>query len=155
MDISEVARRTGISASSLRFYEKKGLISATSSAGERRHFAPDVVNQLALIALGQAGQLSLEEIRTMLSPTGAPQVDRNVLVAKADEIDATIKRLQAMSEGLRHAAQCPAASHAQCPNFQRLLKVAAAAKLKQSRSTAINASPGSLVARQAMRSKAK
>jgi len=136
MDISEVARCTGVPASTLRFYEKKGLIQATSPAGERRRFSPDVLDQLALIALGQAGGLSLDEIHAMLSPAGAPRVDRTVLLAKADEIDATIKRLRAMSEGLRHAAECPAPSHAQCPTFQRLLKVAAAARLKRSRATA-------------------
>ena len=136
MDISEVARRTGMAASTLRFYEKQGLISATSPAGQRRRFAPDVLDQLALIALGQAGGLSLEEIRAMLSPSGAVQVDRQVLLAKADDIDATIKRLRAMSQGLRHAAQCPAPTHAQCPNFQRLLKAAAKGRLKQNATAA-------------------
>ena len=130
MDISEVAKRTGVPASTLRFYEKKGLISANRAAGGRRHFAPDVLDQLALIALGQAGGLSLDEIHAMLSPDGAVQVDRKVLSAKADEIDATIKRLRTMSQGLRHAAACPADNHAQCPTFQRLLKVAAAGRLK-------------------------
>lgn len=134
MDISEVARQTGVAASTLRYYEKKGLISATRSEGKRRHFTPDVIDQLGLIALGQAGGLSLDEIGAMLSPSGIPRVDRNVLIAKANEIDATIKRLRAMSEGLRHAAACPAPSHAQCPTFQRLIKVAAAARLKAGRS---------------------
>ncbi|WP_235200618.1 helix-turn-helix domain-containing protein [Pseudomonas monteilii] len=146
MDISEVARQTGLAASTLRFYEKKGLISATRSAGERRHFAPDVLDQLGLIALGQAGGLSLDEIGAMLSPSGIPKVDRNVLFAKADEIDATIKRLRAMSEGLRHAAECPASSHAQCPKFQRLVKVAAAARLKMGR--AANTGAGQSKAKQ-------
>ncbi|NWA68693.1 helix-turn-helix domain-containing protein [Pseudomonas reactans] len=134
MDISEVARRTGLPSSTVRFYEKTGLIAATSAPGERRHFKPDVLDQLALIALGQAGGLSLDEIRTMLPVEGALQVDRQVLLDKADSIDATIKRLKAMSLGLRHAAECPATDHGQCPNFQRLLKVAAG-KLKRSRTT--------------------
>lgn len=146
MDISEVARQTGVAASTLRFYEKKGLISATRSAGERRHFAPDVLDQLGLIALGQAGGLSLGEIGAMLSPSGTPKVDRNALISKADEIDATIKRLRAMSEGLRHAAECPASSHAQCPTFQRLVKVAAAARLKMGR--AANTGAGQSKAKQ-------
>ncbi|CAB3933305.1 helix-turn-helix domain-containing protein [Achromobacter insolitus] len=132
MDISEVARRTGLPASTLRFYESKGLIKAVSAAGERRRFAPGVLDQLALIALGQAGGLSLDEIQAMLSPEGALRVDRKLLLAKADSIDATVKRLRAMSQGLRHAAECPAANHAQCPTFQRLLK-AAAGRVKQSR----------------------
>ncbi|WP_425274716.1 hypothetical protein [Pseudomonas allii] len=61
----------------------------------------------------------------MLPFEGALQVDRQLLLDKADSIDATIKRLKAMSQGLRHAADCPAPDHGQCPNFQRLLKVAA------------------------------
>lgn len=138
MDISEVARRTGLPSSTVRFYEKTGLIKALSSAGERRQFAANVLDQLALIALGQAGGLSLDEIRAMLPVDGSPQVDRSLLLAKADEIDATIKRLRAMSEGLRHAAGCPAADHAQCPKFQRLLKVAAG-RVKQGKAKATRA----------------
>ena len=135
MDISEVARRTGLPSSTVRFYEKTGLIKALSSAGERRQFAANVLDQLALIALGQAGGLSLDEIRAMLPVDGSPQVDRSLLLAKADEIDATIKRLRAMSEGLRHSAECPAADHAQCPKFQQLLKVAAG-RVKQGKAKA-------------------
>jgi hypothetical protein len=40
-----------------------------------------------------------------------------------------VRRLKAMSNGLRHAAVCPAPSHAECPTFQRLLKAAAAGAL--------------------------
>lgn len=133
MDISEVVKRTGIPASTLRFYENKGLIKSVSPTGKRRYFSSDILDQLAVIALGQAGGLSLDEIGTMLSPGGSPQVDRNVLLDKADEIDDTIKRLRAMSEGLRHVAQCTAPSHEQCPTFRRLLKLATAKKLKQNR----------------------
>ncbi|WP_425274715.1 MerR family DNA-binding transcriptional regulator [Pseudomonas allii] len=45
MDISEVARRTGLPSSTVRFYEKVGLITATSAPGERRHFRPAVLDQ--------------------------------------------------------------------------------------------------------------
>jgi hypothetical protein len=69
----------------------------------------------------------------MLSPHGEPNIDRRLLAAKADEIDATLRRLRAMSRGLRHAAACRAPSHAQCPTFQRLLKAAAAGALDHRR----------------------
>jgi DNA-binding transcriptional MerR regulator len=133
MDIAEVARRTGVPASTLRYYEKKGLIASVSEPGSRRRFTPKVIDQLALIALGQAGGLSLDEILAMLSPGGQPSIDRGALTAKADEIDATILQLRAMSRGLRHAARCPAASHAECPTFRRLLKAAAAGALTRQR----------------------
>ncbi len=126
MDIAEVARRSGLPASTLRFYEEKGLVSSLSRQGERRRFAPQILDQLALISLGQSAGFTLDEIRMMLTSNGEPNIDRQALVAKADEIDATIKRLRAMSRGLRHAAACPAPSHAECPTFQRLLNAAAA-----------------------------
>lgn len=131
MDISEVSKRTGIPASALRFYEQKGLIASVREKGERRHFANGVLDRLALIALGQAAGLSLDEIRTMLTPEGGPNVDRQLLLAKADEIDAQIKRLRAMSNGLRHAAACPAPSHAECPSFQKLLMAAGSGALEK------------------------
>lgn len=136
MDIADVARRAGVPASTLRFYEKRGLIASVGPPGVRRRFAPGVLNQLALIALGQAAGLTLDEIGAMLSPQGGPKIDRQVLAAKADEIDTTVKQLRAVSRGLRHAAACPAPSHAQCPTFQRLLQAAATGALDGRRRSA-------------------
>lgn len=129
MDIAEVARRSGVPASALRYYEEKGLIASTGRAGLRRTFPEGVLDQLSLIALGQAAGFSLEEIKGMFSADGRANIDRAALVVKADEIDATIKRLQALSNGLRHAAVCPAANHSECPTFKRLLRAAGAGKL--------------------------
>ncbi len=133
MDIAEVARRTGVAASTLRYYEKKGLIAAVGRQGLRRRFAPGVLDQLALIALGQAAGLSLDEIGSMLAPNGGPAIDRQLLAAKADEIEQNIRQLRAVSRGLRHAAACPAPSHAECPTFQRLLKAAGSGALGKRR----------------------
>ena len=133
MDIAEVAKRSGVPASALRFYEKRGLIASMGPQGVRRQFAPGVLDQLALIALGQAAGLSLDEIHAMLSPEGGLKIDRQVLAAKAEEIDVTVRQLRAVSRSLRHAAVCPAPSHAQCPTFQRLLKAAAAGALDNQR----------------------
>ena len=131
MDIAQVAKRSGVPASTLRYYEEKGLIASIGRQGLRRLFAPEVLDQLALIALGQAAGFSLEEIGSMFSPDGQPTINKRMLAAKADEIDAMIKRLKAMSNGLKHAAVCPAPSHAQCPTFQRLLRAAAEGSLER------------------------
>lgn len=130
IDISDVARKSGVAASALRYYERKGLIRSLASASSRRQFAPDVFDQLALIALGQAAGFSLDEIRAMFTPAGEPHIDRALLSAKADELERMVRRLKAMIDGLRHAAACPATSHAACPSFQRLLKAAAAGALE-------------------------
>ncbi|MDI1239058.1 MAG: helix-turn-helix domain-containing protein [Polaromonas sp.] len=129
MDIAEVARKSGFPASTLRYYEEKGLISSVGRQGLRRTFAPGVLDQLALVALGQAAGFSLDDIGAMFSSDGQASIDRASLSAKADELDQTIKRLKAMRNGLRHAAVCPAPSHAECPTFQRLLRSATAGEL--------------------------
>lgn len=130
MDISDVAKQSGVAASALRYYERKGLIRSLASGGARRKFAPAVLDQLALIALGQAAGFSLDEIRVMLTPDGEPNIDRAMLAAKADELEAMVVRMRAMIRGLRHAVDCPATSHAACPSFQKLLKAAASGALE-------------------------
>ena len=93
--------------------------------GLRRVFGPGVLERLALIALGRSAGLSLNEVARMFAPDGRPRIDRQLLASKAKELDATIRRLSAMRNALRHAAECPAASHMECPTFRRLLKIAA------------------------------
>lgn len=120
-----MAKRSGVPASTLRFYEEKGLIASTGRRGLRRVFSSGVLERLALIAMGSAAGFSLDEIALMFAPDGRPQIGRQVLFAKAEELDATIRKLSAVRDALRHAAACPAPSHMECPKFQRILRAAA------------------------------
>jgi DNA-binding transcriptional MerR regulator len=133
LDIAEVAQRSGVPASTLRFYEDKGLIASIGRRGMRRTFDPGVFGHLSLIALGRMAGFSLDEIKHMFGPDGRPGIDRKQLSAKADQLDRTIKHLVALRDGLRHAATCPAPSHMECPKFQRLLRIAAARGTKRLR----------------------
>jgi DNA-binding transcriptional MerR regulator len=130
LDITEVARRSGLPASALRFYEEKGLIASTGRRGMRRLFDPGVLEQLALIALWRSAGFTLGEIAEMFAPDGRPAIDRERLAGKADELDRTIQRLTAMRDGLRHAAACPAPSHMECPTFRRIMGLAASGRLE-------------------------
>jgi DNA-binding transcriptional MerR regulator len=125
LDIVEVAQRSGVTAATLRFYEEKGLIASTGRRGLRRLFDPNVLERLALIALGRAAGFTLDEIARMFAPDGRPRIDRQMLAAKAKELDRTIRKLSAMRDGLQHAAACRAPSHMECPTFRRLLGAAA------------------------------
>ena len=125
MDITEVAKRSGVPASTLRFYEEKGLITSVGRRGLRRLFGANVLEQLALIALGRSAGFSLDEIARMLGSNGRPKIDRRLLADKAEELDSAIRKLIAMRDGLRHAAVCSAPSHMDCPTFRRLLGLAA------------------------------
>lgn len=130
MNISEVAQRSGLSTSAIRFYEEKGLIQSIGRQGQRRVFDRHILDQLAVIALGRAAGFSLQEIATMLPPKEKPQIKREMLTAKADELEQRIRRLKAVRDGLRHAAVCPEASHMDFPTFQRLMRAASAGEIK-------------------------
>lgn len=125
LDIGEVAQQSGVPASTLRFYEEKGLITPVGRRSLRRQYAPTVLERLALIALGRAAGFSLEEIAHMFAPDGRLRIDRRMLAARAEEVDRTIRQLSAMRDGLRHAAVCPAPSHMECPTFRRIVRAAA------------------------------
>jgi len=129
MDISEVVKASGLPASTLRYYEEKGLIQSSGRNGIRRTFHASVLERLALISLGQVAGLSLDEIGAMFTPAG-PKIDREVLKNRADELDQKITELTAMRDGLRHAAACSAPSHFECPKFLRLVRHAANGRLK-------------------------
>lgn len=122
LDISQVSKLANIPASTLRFYEESGLIRSVGRRGLHRLFEASVVERLALIGLGRAAGFSLQEIAALLKD--GPHVDRGALIAKANEIDGTIKKLSRMRDGLRHAAACRAPSHMECPTFRRLLRAA-------------------------------
>lgn len=125
LDITAVAKQSGVAASALRYYEEKGLIASVGRQGLKRLFDAAVLERLALIALGQAAGFSLEEIAGMFTPDGRAKIDRKALASKAEELDLTIQRLRSMRDGLRHAAACPAPSHLECPSFRRLMQAAA------------------------------
>ncbi|MGS0890944.1 helix-turn-helix domain-containing protein [Burkholderia stagnalis] len=125
LDIGDVARHTGLPASTLRYYEEKGLIVANGRRGLRRQYDESVLERLALIALGREAGFSLDEILAMFGADGRPAIDRAKLDGKADELDRTIRRLGSVRDALRHAAVCPAPSHLECPSFRKLLRIAA------------------------------
>jgi DNA-binding transcriptional MerR regulator len=127
-DISDVARRSGVPASTLRYYEEKGLIAPNGRRGLKRTFDPAIFERLGLIALGRASGFSLDEIGAMMSPDG-PRIDRARLIEKADELDLRIAQLKVMRDGLRHAADCEAPSHMECPSFRRILRAATSGML--------------------------
>jgi DNA-binding transcriptional MerR regulator len=130
MDIAEVSKASGLPASTLRFYEEKGIIQSNGRNGLRRLFSANVIERLALVSLGRKVGFSLDEIGAMFTPAG-PDINRDLLLTKADELDRKIKELTAMRNGLRHAAACKAESHFECPKFLRLLRIAGKNRTRQ------------------------
>ncbi len=121
LDIGEVAARSGVKPSALRYYEEVGLITSVSRHGLRRQFPPEVLLQLKLISMGKTAGFSLAEIVGMFGRNGMPDLPRDVLHKRADEIDRQIRELVALRDTLRHVADCRAPTHMDCPTFRRLV----------------------------------
>lgn len=121
IDIADVCERSGLPPSTVRYYEEIGLIESLARHGLRRQFGPEITLQLALISLGRSAGFSLSEIGAMFARDGVPKLPRDVLHAKADDLDVQIKEMTTLRNALRHVADCPAPSHMECPKFRKLL----------------------------------
>ncbi|WP_114949073.1 helix-turn-helix domain-containing protein [Microvirga calopogonii] len=134
MDIGEVAERSGVPPSTLRYYEEVGLIRSISRHGLRRQFDADVLLKLSLIELGKTAGFSLTEIARMFGKDGRPDIPREQLHAKADDLQRQMVDLRVLRDALRHVAECPAPSHLECPTFRKLLKATTRRRITRPRS---------------------
>tara|TARA_Y100001956_G_scaffold82919_1_gene106819 strand:+ start:4075 stop:4482 length:408 start_codon:yes stop_codon:yes gene_type:complete len=129
LDIAEVAHRSGLKPSTLRYYEKRGLIASDGRRGLRREYDDSVLTRLALIALGRRSGYSLDEIGVLFRPQGGKyELNREKLRDQADNLRSQAQELQATADLLDHVAACTAPSHLECPRFQTLLEDALKAK---------------------------
>ena len=111
ISIGEVAERSGLAASAVRFYEKAGLVSAQRTSGNQRLFRRDVLRRLAFIRIAQRVGLTLEEIAAALdelpaerSPTAAEW--RRLSRGWRQRIDERIEILEELRSGLTSCIGC-------------------------------------------------
>ncbi|MFI8826793.1 MerR family transcriptional regulator [Streptomyces sp. NPDC053431] len=119
LDIAEVAERSGLAPSALRFYEKKGLISPDGRNGLRRTYRPEVLQRLALVTCARSAGLSIAEIERFLVARPSDAELRARMTVRADDLDEQIGRLTRLRDSLRHAAVCDHEPIVDCPDFLR------------------------------------
>jgi DNA-binding transcriptional MerR regulator len=119
LDIAEVAERSGLAASALRFYEKRGLIAPAGRNGLRRTYRPDVLDRLALITCARGAGFTIAEIARFVVATPGDTALRARMAAKARDLEEDLARLTRMRDGLRHAATCEHEPLVECPEFKR------------------------------------
>jgi MerR family redox-sensitive transcriptional activator SoxR len=119
LPISEVARRSGVAASALRFYEARGLIAAERSAAHHRRFRRAVLRRVAFIVFAQRIGLTLDEIAAELAklpeagvPTGRDWA--RLSRAWTARIDTRIAELQRLKVGLTACIGCGCLSLDRC-----------------------------------------
>lgn len=121
LDIGEVHDRTGLQPSTLRYYERRGLIESSGRNGLRRRYQPEVIGRLAIIRTAQTAGFTLTETADLLEATPSDTELRGRIADKADELDQRIEMLTTMRDQLRHAVDCQSPRLIDCPNFRRCI----------------------------------
>ena len=119
LSIGEVAQRSGVAPSALRFYERQGLIASTRTDGNQRRYDRSVLRRIALVQAGRAAGISLVEIRAALAglPTTRTPSRRDwerLSNRWRDDLDARIETLQALRERLTTCIGCGCLSIDKC-----------------------------------------
>jgi MerR family redox-sensitive transcriptional activator SoxR len=119
LTIGDVARRSGVASSALRFYEQRGLISSQRAGSGHRRYPRPVLRRVAFIVFAQRVGLSLDEIAAELAklpPHEAPtRRDWSRLSATwTARIDERIAELERLKRGLTECIGCGCLSLDRC-----------------------------------------
>jgi len=120
LDIGEVAYRSGMAPSALRYYESEQIIASVDRKGLRRQFPADVLTTLAVVAMCQQAGFSLEEIKWVLATGGGPSW-KAFAQRKRDQLRAQAEHLATVADQLDHALRCPSPNVFDCEHFQAAL----------------------------------
>ena len=110
MTIGEVARRTGLRTSALRYYEETGILPAPRRVNGRRRYGPEALRIVEVVRFAQCAGFSLAEIRTLFHGFGpdTPLNERwaSLAHAKLAELDALIEKASRMKQAIRAGLGC-------------------------------------------------
>lgn len=120
LTVGEVARRSGVAVSALHFYETKGLIASTRTAGNQRRYPALVLRTLAIIKVAQRTGIPLEEIKQAFSryPPNSKLTAAQwgeMSSAWREDLNARIRTLEALRDSLNNCIGCGCLSLEECP----------------------------------------
>ncbi|HXR92587.1 MAG TPA: redox-sensitive transcriptional activator SoxR [Steroidobacteraceae bacterium] len=141
LTVGQVAARSGVTVSTIRFYERKGLIQSSRTSGNQRRYLREVLRRLAVIKVAQRVGIPLDSIREAL--VSLPQCrapnerDWAMLSARwRADLDDRISRLTALRDALTNCISCGCLSLESCPLYNardRLGKLGPGARLLEPR----------------------
>jgi MerR family redox-sensitive transcriptional activator SoxR len=118
LTIGELARRAGVTASALRYYEELGLLPPPARISGQRRYHESAARIVAAILLYSDAGFTLAEQKTLMAGRASTPGDRRQLMRrKLAELDEQIARAQAVREAISHGLRCPHEDITQCPNF--------------------------------------
>lgn len=125
LSIGEVAERSGMAASRIRYYETRGLIDPPDRSSGKRRYRPRILRRLAIIDAAQRVGFSLEEIRDLLGSRDGPAHERlrRLALRKLPEIDQLIVRATTVQQLLQFCGDCRCKSIDECRLLEERTKL--------------------------------
>jgi DNA-binding transcriptional MerR regulator len=121
LTIGEVARRAGVATSSIRYYERRGLLREPERVHGQRRYDTAVLGKLGFIGVAQSAGFKLREIKELIdgveSADGMGEQIRSLSSQKLDEVEALLERTKVMKGWLEVAKECGCATPAECALF--------------------------------------
>jgi DNA-binding transcriptional MerR regulator len=117
LTIGELARRAGVAASAVRYYEELGLLPAPARISGQRRYPESAARLVAAILLYRDAGFTLAEQKALMAPRDGAAAWRQLAQRKLAELDEQIATAQAAREAISHGLRCPHEDITQCPNF--------------------------------------
>ena len=118
MTIGKLAEETGVSASTIRYYERIELLPPPRRVSGQRRYGPDALDRVALLLLAQSCGFRLDEMRTLLhgfEPGVKPSVRwQKLAIEKRKEIDLNVERLVSMRRLVDGVLNCQCIDLKEC-----------------------------------------
>jgi DNA-binding transcriptional MerR regulator len=122
LTIGELARRTGLAPSALRYYEELSLLPPASRVSGKRRYAPSSVEMVGVILLLRDVGFSLAETKTLMaSRAESPTAWRELVRRKVAELDEQIEKANVARVALNHALRCRQQNALECPIFSEVV----------------------------------
>jgi DNA-binding transcriptional MerR regulator len=110
MTIGEVAKRTGLRTSAIRFYERAGLLPKPLRSSGQRRYDTAILDRIAVLERAKACGFTLTEIAMLFNDEGKHSTKwRRIAVKKIAELDIAAQRIVAMKDLLRRSCRCETA----------------------------------------------
>jgi DNA-binding transcriptional MerR regulator len=123
LTIGELARRTGVTTSALRYYDELGLVRPTRRVSGHRRYGVDAVATVGIVRyLQEVGFTLAEAKRLTASRKRSPGAWRALAIRKSEELRHRIAREEAARQAIEHSLVCPKDDLLDCPNFWAAVK---------------------------------
>jgi DNA-binding transcriptional MerR regulator len=120
LSIGELAQRSGVATTTLRYYDELGLVRPATRSSGRRRYAESAVAEVGAIRFFRQIGFSLAEIRSFL--TARDRRSRQEIVdRKLAELTEQQHRIEVAREALAHGQRCPARDPMRCPRFWSII----------------------------------